>query len=76
MAVHRKRVGSLTSHYGANRMLEDKLSALEILSEYLPEHQKSQAAAARRIRWKLRISRGLGPKIYKYARDLYHRKNT
>ena len=71
MAVHRKRVGSLTAFYGTSRLLVDKLSALEVLSEYLPDHGQSLEIAANRIRWKLRVSR-MGPKAYKYARRLYY----
>ena len=69
MAVHRKRSMSLTAYYGANRMLRDKLGALDTLRPYFPAHESSLRKAARKIRWKLRIAR-LGPGPYEYMRRL------
>lgn len=70
MAVHRKRVGNLSSHYGASRLLMDKLSALDQLRPYLPGKERAIARAERRIRWKLHVAR-LGPHAYNIAQRLY-----
>lgn len=75
MAVHRKRGDSLTSYYGANRLLSDKLAALGVLRPYFPRHAKAMARAERRIRWKLRVAR-LGPRAYLLAQRLYARPGS
>jgi hypothetical protein len=69
MAVHRKRTLSLSSYYGASRLLLDKLNALEILRPYFPEHDESLAKAARYLRWKLRVAR-MGPLTYQAVRRI------
>ncbi len=70
MAVHRKRVGNLSAHYGVSRLLHDKLLALHQLQPYLPDHKEAIALAARRIRWKLLVAR-MGPRAYRIAQRLY-----
>ena len=67
MAVHRDRVGNLTSFYGTRRRLTDKLGALDTLKPYFPRHRRAFADAARKLRWQLRVAR-LGPRTYALAR--------
>lgn len=70
MAVHRKRTASLSAYYGAGRLLRDKLTALDIVRPYFPDHEESLVKAARRVKLKLFIAR-LGPVAYKFAHRLY-----
>lgn len=55
MAVHRVHQASVTATYGTERMLTDKLKALAILREHVPQASSDIARSERRVRWKLRV---------------------
>jgi len=67
MAVHRVHADNLSTFYGVQRMLSDKLDALETLRPLFPDHAASLDEAGKRLRWKLRLAR-LGPRAYALAR--------
>lgn len=69
MAMHRKRADNLTAFYGAQRMLSDKLAALEQLRPLFPDHSIPLQEAGKRLRWKRRFAR-LGPRAYGLVRRL------
>ena len=63
MAVHRVHGDSITAHFGAKRMLLDKLDAFDLLALHYPDQRDAFQRARRRVRWKLRTMSG-GPRIY------------
>ena len=71
MAVHRIHGASITAHFGARRLLLDKLDALETLATYYPDRKEALARAKRRIRWKLRTL-SWSPHLYGAVRRGYN----
>ncbi|MEE9319493.1 MAG: glycosyltransferase [Granulosicoccus sp.] len=70
MAVHRKRDNGLSAAYGAEKMLSDKLKAINELRPYFPHHNRALERAEHLLRWKLRVAR-FGPVAYQAVRRLY-----
>lgn len=71
MAVHRIHGASITVHFGARRLLLDKLDALETLASYYPDRAAGLARAKRRVRWKLRTLKW-SPQLYGAVRRGYN----
>lgn len=61
MAVHRLHHASVTMRYGTERMLTDKLRALAMLREHVPQALGDIARSERRARWRLRLVRWSPP---------------
>ncbi len=53
-AVHRIHGNSVTAHYGAKRMLLDKLDAFNVLAPHYPDRGTALSRARRNVHWKLR----------------------
>lgn len=71
MAVHRVHGASITAHFGAKRMLLDKLDALETLASHYPDRQAAITRAMQRVRWKLRTL-SWSPHLYGAMRRGYN----
>lgn len=69
MGVHRIHGASVSAGYGADRMLSDKLEALAVLREYVPQASRDLARSERRVRWKRRVVRW-SPRVFAIARRL------
>lgn len=54
MAVHRMHSANLTTLYGADRMLDDKLKMLAVLRSYITGMERDFRRAERLVRWKRR----------------------
>jgi glycosyltransferase involved in cell wall biosynthesis len=71
MAVHRIHGASITAHFGAKRLLLDKLDALDTLASYYPDRSEALSRAKKRIRWKLRTL-SWSPHLYGAVRRGYN----
>ncbi len=69
MGVHRLHSAGMTLRYGAERMMTDKLAAIEVLRDYMPQASMDLARSERRLRWKLRILRSF-PRLFALLKRL------
>lgn len=70
MAVHRKTATSLTTRYGVERTLDDRMRVLDIIEANYPQYRAAVVSARSRVRWKQRLAR-MGPSPYFALQRLY-----